>query len=67
MKALDRDGFEIDRIAGSHHHYLHADGRRVTVTFHGSGSTFKFKTLKRIVEDQAKWTENDLKRLGLLK
>jgi hypothetical protein len=37
------------------------------VALHGSGGTFKIKTLKSIVEDQARWTENDLKRPKLLR
>jgi len=32
-----------------------------------SGSTFKLKTLKAMIELQAKWTEDDLRRLKLLK
>ena len=44
----------------------HPDGRRVTVSFHRGSETFTPKTLKRIIEDQARWTEDDLKRLGLL-
>jgi predicted RNA binding protein YcfA (HicA-like mRNA interferase family) len=66
ISALRRDGFAFDRQVGSHQHYLHADGRRVTVTFHRSGQTFAPKTLKRMIEDQARWTEADLRRVGLL-
>lgn len=65
---LIRDGFVFDRQSGSHqHYYRHTDRRRVTVSFHRPGDTFHPETLKRIVEDQAGWTEDDLKRLGLLK
>jgi predicted RNA binding protein YcfA (HicA-like mRNA interferase family) len=67
IAALIRDGFSLDRQVGSHQHYLHVDGRRVTVSFHGAGSTFPPKTLKRMIEDQAKWDEVDLKRLGVIK
>ncbi len=67
IRALLRDGFLLDRQAGSHQHYCHADGRRVTVSFHHSGATFPPKTLKRMIEDQARWTEADLKRLDLLR
>ncbi len=66
ISALIRDGFTLDRQSGSHQHYLHPDRRRVTVSFHRPGETFAPKTLKRIIEDQARWTEEDLRRLGLL-
>ncbi|HHT9118792.1 MAG TPA: type II toxin-antitoxin system HicA family toxin [Candidatus Hypogeohydataceae bacterium YC38] len=66
ISALTRDGFILDRQFGSHQHYRHPDGRRVTVSFHRSGETFPLRTLKRIVEDQACWNENDLKRLKIL-
>jgi predicted RNA binding protein YcfA (HicA-like mRNA interferase family) len=62
-----RDGFVLDRQSGAHQHYLHFDKRRVTVSFHRPGDTFPPKTLKIMIEDQARWTEEDLKRLELLK
>lgn len=67
ISALIRAGFALDRQAGSHQHYIHLDGRRVTVTYHSAGDTFPPKTLKRMIEDQAKWTAEDLRRLGLIK
>lgn len=66
IAALVRDGFAYDRGDGSHQIYYHPDGRRVTVIFHGGGSTFKRKTLKSMIE-QAGWMEADLKRLKLIK
>jgi predicted RNA binding protein YcfA (HicA-like mRNA interferase family) len=67
ISALLKDGFVFDRQAGAHQHYRDpADRRRVTVSFHRSGETFKIKTLKSMIEDQARWTEEDLERLGLL-
>ena len=51
---------------GSHRRYQHSDGRRVTVPFHTSGGTFVPKTLRSIIEEQAHWTQADLKRLKLL-
>jgi predicted RNA binding protein YcfA (HicA-like mRNA interferase family) len=65
--ALIRDGFTRDRQVGSHRHYCHPDGRRVTLTYHASGETFRMKTLKSMIETQAYWTEDDLKRLKLMK
>jgi predicted RNA binding protein YcfA (HicA-like mRNA interferase family) len=66
ISALIRDGFSLDRQSGSHQLYDHPDGRRVTVTFHRPGDTFPHKTLKRMLEDQARWSGADLERLGLL-
>lgn len=66
IAALVRDGFTWDRGSGSHQIYYHSDGRRVVVTFHGRGSTFTRKTLKAMIES-ARWTENDLKRLDLIR
>jgi predicted RNA binding protein YcfA (HicA-like mRNA interferase family) len=67
IAALVRDGFYFVRQTGSHRRYRHADGRRVTVSPHGTGDTFTIKTLKSIVESQARWTEADLKRLQLIR
>jgi predicted RNA binding protein YcfA (HicA-like mRNA interferase family) len=44
ISALVRDGFSFDRGDGSHQVYYQQDGRRVTVMFHGRGSTFTSKT-----------------------
>lgn len=64
--ALFRDGFILARQQGSHQQYTHRNGRRVTVTFHSLGQTFPLKTLKSMIEVQAEWNVDDLKRLGLL-
>jgi len=66
ISALVRDGFSLRSQSGSHKRYHHADGRRVTVSFHRPGDTFPPKTLRRMIEDQASWTEDDLRRLGLV-
>jgi len=73
ISALTRDGFTLDRKVGSqqtgsHRHFIHPDGRRITVKFHHSGDIFHDpKIIKRMIEDQARWTEADLKRLDLIK
>lgn len=66
ISALMRDGFFLRRQAGSHQRYQHPDGRRVTVSLHKSSDTFPPKTLRSIVQTQARWTEDDLKRLKLV-
>jgi predicted RNA binding protein YcfA (HicA-like mRNA interferase family) len=65
IAALARDGFHFVRQTGSHQRYRHPDGRRVTVAPHGGGDTFTIKTLKSMIELQARWAEEDLKRLKL--
>ena len=67
IAALKRDGFYLRSQRGSHQRYQHPDGRKVTVSFHTSGDTFTYKTLRDMIELQAKWTEDDLKRLKLIK
>jgi len=69
VRALEADGFlwRKNRRGTSHRRYVHHDGRRVTVAYHGSGTTFVPKTLKSMVTEQACWTEDDLLRLGLLR
>jgi len=64
--ALMRDGFLLDRQSGSHRLYRHPDGRRVTVTFHAPGQTFAPKTLRSMLETQARWKEDDLRRLRII-
>jgi predicted RNA binding protein YcfA (HicA-like mRNA interferase family) len=66
VSALLTDGFQLQRQKGSHRHYRHSDGRRVTVSFHHSSDTFRPGTLRSIIELQARWTENDLARVGLI-
>lgn len=66
VNALLKDGFLLDRQTGSHHQFLHHVKGRVTISFHHPGDTFPLGTLKGIIQD-AGWTEDDLKRLKLLK
>jgi len=67
ISGLIRDGFILRSQSGSHQRYRHLDGRRVTVSFHRPGDTFDPKTLRSMIELQARWTEADLRRLGLVK
>ena len=66
INALIRDGFEFSNQRGAHQRYRHADGRRVTVTFHHPGETFALGTLRSMIERQARWNRDDLLRLKLL-
>jgi len=64
-RALFNDGFQFSRQRGSHRRYKHHDGRRVTIPF--GRKTLKIGTLESIIDRQARWTEEDLIRLGLIK
>jgi predicted RNA binding protein YcfA (HicA-like mRNA interferase family) len=68
IRALAADGFLFGNptraeVTGD---FQHADGRRVTVPFHGSNTTLLPKTLRSIIYEQARWTDDDLHRLGLI-
>ena len=67
IAALNRDGFFFVRQRGSHRRYRHSDGRMVTVAPHSGGDTFTIKTLKSMIQLQARWAEEDLKRVGLIR
>lgn len=68
IRALLADGFWWRESGGAgHRRYFHFDGCRVTVPFHGANTTFVPKTLKSIIEEQARCTEEDLLRLGLVR
>jgi predicted RNA binding protein YcfA (HicA-like mRNA interferase family) len=64
VRALEADGFILQRIRGSHRIYRRADGRRVIVAFHALGDTFPMGTLRGMLDD-AGWQDEDLQRLGL--
>jgi predicted RNA binding protein YcfA (HicA-like mRNA interferase family) len=66
ISTLIRDGFFLRSQSGCHQQYRHSDGRRVTVSFHRPGDTFPPKTPRRMIEDQARWTADDLRCLDLL-
>lgn len=68
IAALLRDGFSFrpHGKGSSHQRYQHQDGRRVTASFHKSSDTFPPKTMKDMLEHQAHWTTDDLKRLKLI-
>jgi predicted RNA binding protein YcfA (HicA-like mRNA interferase family) len=67
IRALIKEDFFLERQEGSHQLYYHPDGRRVTVSFHHPRDTFSPRTLKSMIERQARWSEADLKRLNLLR
>ncbi len=66
IRALEADGFALQRVRGSHRIYRHTDGRRVVVAYHGLSDSFPMGTLRAMIMD-AGWQNEDLRRLGLLK
>jgi predicted RNA binding protein YcfA (HicA-like mRNA interferase family) len=59
MKALERAGFYLDRVSGSHHHYRYPD-RRGTVTVALHGGTIKRKTISSIIKQAGMTVEEFL-------
>ncbi len=66
IRAFKKDGFYEERSKGVLRLFKHPDGRRTTIHLHNMGQTFAVGTLKAIIEEQARWTEEDLERLGIL-
>jgi predicted RNA binding protein YcfA (HicA-like mRNA interferase family) len=65
-RALEQDGFTLDRVVGSHHIYCHPNGRTVPVAYRQPSNTFPIGTLRSMIR-LARWTEDDLRRLDLIK
>jgi len=61
IAVLERIGFVLTRQSGSHKIYKNANGRRVTVPFHG-GKVLHPKVLKSIIRD----AEIDIRQLNEL-
>ncbi len=67
VRALNQDGFRVRKSKGATRFFRHADGRRVTIHLHRPGQTLPIGTLQEIIENEARWTEEDLRRLGLIR
>ncbi len=66
MKALERDGFLLERTSRTGGHiYRHPDGRMALLHYHRGSDTLTRKTLKTFLGSTG-WTEEDLKRLKLI-
>ena len=66
MRALIKDGFALKKKKGATRLFRHPDGRRVTLHVHRPGQTLKIGTLQEIIENEALWTTEDLKRLKII-
>ena len=61
VRALERAGFTVVRVSGSHHVMRHADGRAVTVPVH-AGRDMPKGTLRNILAIVG-LTEDDFRQL----
>jgi predicted RNA binding protein YcfA (HicA-like mRNA interferase family) len=61
VRALERSGFKVARVAGSHHVVRHPDGRGTTVPVHPGRDVAK-GTLRGILADLG-MTADELRRL----
>ena len=66
VRALERDGFTYKRRKHSSRVYRHPDGCRTVIHYHRPNDTLPIGTLRSVLAG-AGWTEDDLKRLGLIK
>lgn len=67
VTALRRDGFSARKSRGATRLFSHPDGRRVTIHLHRPGQTLPIGTLQEIIENEAHRTEDDLRRLRLIR
>lgn len=66
ISALVKDGFILDKELRTERVYRHPDGRKVTIHYHKSNETYGSSLLKSLLDDIG-WSENDLRRLKLIK
>jgi len=66
ISALLKDGFVLDENVRTERIYRHPDGRRVSIHYHTGKTTFRPGLLKSLLKDIG-WTEEDMRRLKLIK
>ncbi len=66
IAALRRDGFSLERQTRTGGRiYSHPDGRLTTIHYHSGSNTLTRKTLRSVLQ-ATRWTQEDLRRLGLV-
>ena len=66
LRALERDGFILQRTTRTGGHiYRQPDGRRTVIHYHRGRDTLDRKTLASVIQSTG-WDESDLHRLNLL-
>lgn len=67
VRGLKQDGFSLERETRTGGRiYSHHDGRITVIHYHHGNDTLTRKTLRSVLE-ATRWTEDDLRCLGLLK
>ncbi len=66
IRALERDGFQFTERQGSQRIYRHTDGRRVVIHYHRPKLTLPPYVIRNLLLG-TRWTEEDLKRLKIVK
>ena len=66
ISALLKDGFILDVEVRTERIYRHPDGRRVSIHYHTGKTTYGPGLLKQLLKD-TEWSENDMRRLKLIK
>ncbi len=62
IKALERAGFQLDRVSGSHHHFKHPNDPTLFVSVPYHNKDLKTGTLAAIIK-QARMTADEFKNL----
>jgi predicted RNA binding protein YcfA (HicA-like mRNA interferase family) len=66
ISSLLADGFKLDAQVRTERVYRHQDGRKVTIHYHPSKKEYGRSLLKALLEDIG-WTEDDMRRVKLIK
>ena len=65
IRALTQEGFQFVERQGSQRVYQHRDNRRVLIHYHHGRDTLPPHVIRNLLIG-TRWTEEDLKRLGLI-
>lgn len=66
VRALEHDGFDFTERQGNQRVYRHPDRRRVVIHYHRPSDTLPPYVIRNLLLG-TRWTEDDLRRLGLVK
>lgn len=65
IRALTREGFQFTERKGSQRIYRHPDRRRVVIHYHTGNRSLTPVEIRNLYIG-TRWTEDDLRRLGLI-
>ena len=66
IKALLKDGFELDEEVRTERIYRHPDGRKVSIHYHSGSGCYGRNLLEGLLNDSG-WTEERMRELKLIK